>query len=69
MRTERIGHLKIPRTLPEIGPGTSRLVAQYLNKLHGSPPMRPGARGNSSHGQARITHVIAAASNEVTKST
>jgi hypothetical protein len=65
---EGIGHLKSPSTLPEIGAKTSRLVAQCLNTLHCSPPMRPGVRGNSSHGKGRITHVIVAACNEVTNS-
>jgi hypothetical protein len=68
MWTERTDHLKIPRTPTEIGVRTSRLVAQCLNTLHGSPPMRSDVRGNSSHGQGRITHVIVAACNEVTKS-
>jgi hypothetical protein len=68
MWTEGIDHLKIPRTPSEIGVETSRLVAQCLNTLHGSPPMRSGVRGNSSHGQEIITRVIVAACNEVTQS-
>ena len=68
MWTEGIDHLKIPRTPPEIGVKTSRLAAQCLNTLHGSPPMRSGVRGHSSHGQEMITHVIVAACNEVVKS-
>jgi len=67
MQTEGIGHLKTPRTTPAIGAKTSRLVAQCLNKLHCSPPMRAAVRGNSIHGQARITHLIVAECTEVTK--